>query len=267
VSLPIGDIGVFMIEMKAYFDESGECDISPVFCMAGFIIEREAARQMSERWQKMLDAYRLPMFHMTDCANGAPPFDSLTMDERIAAEKEAISIIRDTITYGFAVSLKPREFSKSVPRSPEIGSPYSLCVHTCFTGVRGWANHTNFAGKISYIFEEGHRSAGEANGIMRRIFYKPEMRAEHRYISHAFADKCMVLPLQAADLIAWQWFSENKRQIERTRPNPRKDFQELMIKPMESGAKYHAIHFTPKLLADISHPVLMNEYPLTYPWR
>lgn len=255
-----------MIELKAYFDESGTHDTSPVLCMAGFIIECDAARLMSERWQAMLDTYALPFFHMADCAPGAPPFDSLNKQQRIEAEKEAIAIIRETITYGFAVTLKPKEFSRTVPHSPEIGSPYSLCVHTCLTAVRGWANKFNFRGSISYVFEAGHKSQGEANGIMTRIFKKPNLRAEHRYAEHVFAEKRIVLPLQAADIIAWQWFTENKRILERTRPHPRKDYEELMLKPMDSGACYHAIHFTDKLLADISRPVLMNEYPLTYPW-
>lgn len=267
MNVPHGKVAVFMIEMRAYFDESGTTEASPVFCMAGFIISRGASEQMSERWQTMLDKYHLPCFHMTDCANGAPPFDALSMNERIEAEKEAISIIRDTITYGFAVTLKPSEYDKTVPHSPEIGSPYSLCAHTCLTAVRGWANNFKFDGSISYIFEAGHKSQGEANGIMTRIFKRPNLRAEHRYAEHGFAEKTVVLPLQAADIIAWQWFTENKRRLEGKRPHPRKDYVELMIKPMPTGAKYHAIDFTPKLLADLSRPVLMNEYPLTYHWR
>jgi hypothetical protein len=256
-----------MTELEAYFDESGTHDGSPVLCMAGFIIERDAANQMSKSWLQMLSYFGLAFFHMADCANGAPPFDRLTKDQRIKVETEAIAIIKDTIAYGFAVTLNPGEFTRIVPRSPEIGSPYSLCVHTCLTGVRGWANQFNFKGSISYVFEAGHRSQGEANGIMTRIFKKPNLRSEHRYAGHTFADKRRVLPLQAADIIAWQWFTETKRRSEKKRPHPRKDFEELVLKPMNSGARYHAIDFTEKLLADISRPVLLNEYPLTYPWR
>jgi hypothetical protein len=261
-----GGCAAIMVEVKAYFDESGSHDGAPVLCLAGFTIERTKAEEMEERWRTLLDTFNLPFFHMVDCANGTPPFDVLTMPQRIEAEKEAIRIIRDTIAYGFAVTVDPREFQKIVPDSPEIGSAYSLCAHMCLTGVRSWANLSGFTGTISYIFEAGHKSQAEANGIMNRIFKSPKLRAEHRYAAHTFADKKALLPLQAADIIAWQWFTENKRKLIGKRP-PRKDFEELMRKPMDSGASYHAVHLTERILHDVSHPVLQNEYPMTYPGR
>jgi hypothetical protein len=100
---------------------------------------------------------------------------------------------------------------------------------------------------------------------MTRIFSLPHLRAEHRYVSHSFANKQVVLPLQAADIIARQWFTEKKRVLERKRSVPRLDYRELMLKPNPSGASYHAVHYTAKLLRDVSRPVFMNEYPLTYP--
>ena len=251
--------------IEAYFDESGSHEGSPILCVAGFIIEADAAREMEARWQTMLDTYRLPFFHMVDCAHGVEPFDILSRDERIAAEKEAISIIRNKITYGIAVTVNPVEFEHTVPKSAELGSAYSLCAHMCLTAVRGWATKFNYPGNIAYVFEAGHASQSEANAIMIRIFDLPHLRADHRYVSHTFGDKRVVLPLQAADVIAWQWFTERKRVLGRTRSMPRLDYQELMLKAMPSGASYHAVHMTEKLLRDVSRPVLMNEYPLTYP--
>jgi hypothetical protein len=265
--LSFGKWAMVMVEFKAFFDESGTHDGAPILCMGGLVLENETAKQISVRWKEMLDGYGLPFFRMAACAHGTKPFDHLGKDQCIAIETEAISIIRSAIKFGFAVSVYPSQFDKTVPHSPEIGSPYSLCAHTCLTAVRGWANRFNIEGKISYVFEAGHRSQAEANGIMIRLFKKPNLRAEHRYAGHSFADKRAVLPLQAADIIAWQWFTENKRQLMGIRPNPRGDFVELMRKPIESGAEYHAVHLSEKLLSDLSRPVLMNEYPLTYPWR
>ena len=261
--MPHRGYAAVMVEVTAYFDESGSHEGAPVLCLAGFTIERSKGQEMCERWQAMLDRFCLAFFHMADCANGAPPFDVLTMAQRIEAEKGAIQIIRDTIAYGFAVTVDPKEFQKIVPDSPEIGSAYSLCAHMCLTGVRSWAERSGFTGTVSYTFEAGHKSQAEANGIMNRIFKSPRLRSEHRYAAHAFADKKALLPLQAADIIAWQWFTESKRKLIGKRP-PRKDFEELMRKPMDSGASYHAVHITERILHDVSHPVLQNEYPMTY---
>lgn len=255
-----------MVEVKAtaYFDESGSHDDSPILCLAGFVINRESDDRLCEEWQKMLGDFGLPFFHMSDCAHGTRPFDVLSKDDRIKAATRAIALIRESISYGFAVTVNKREFAYIVPKSPHIGSAYSLCVHAILSSVRTWADTIGFQGTISYVFEQGHRSQREANGIMAKIFKSPKLRSEYRYAANSFEDKRAVASLQAADIIAWQWFTENKRRLNPVRA-PRKDFEELMIKPMDSGAAYYAKHLSENLLRGISNPILQDKYPLTFP--
>jgi len=62
-----------------------------------------------------------------------------------------------------------------------------------------------------------------------------------------------------ADLIAWQWFTDHKRRMERKRPEPRKDCFELM-----HDGPFHALHYEGHMLKTIAGTVLRGKYPLTY---
>lgn len=152
-----------------------------------------------------------------------------------------------------------------VPNDPEItGSAYSFCVHTCLTAVKSWADQINYVGGIDYVFESGHRSQPEANGIMKRLFQQPQLRASHRYASHIFADKRRVRPLQPADLIAWQWHTDQKRRMAGKQLAPRRDCFDLMMSSDGSGSRFHALHYERSMLRQVADTVLRGKYPLTF---
>jgi hypothetical protein len=252
--------------VEAYFDESGTHGGSEFMCVGGYIAEAEKSKTMQDEWQIMLADYDLPYFHMVDCAHGSAPFDKLTLDERIAVETRAIGLMRANIAECFVLSILPAEHARWIPTSPLFGSPYSVCIHNCLTIVQAWADKNHFHGDVAYFFESGHKSQSEANGIMNKIFSVPSLRKEQRYLSHTFADKKKVFGLQAADIIAWQWYTECKRRIERVRPNKRKDLSALM-EPRADGTKFFAgAHLGAQFLQQIATPHLRHEYPLTYPW-
>jgi hypothetical protein len=256
ILLPTGGYAVQLVE--AYFDESGSNDSSPVLCVAGYVIEKEACKRLDSDWGKVLDDFKLPFFRMSACAHGVRPFLSLTEDACINVEKEMIAIIKRSISCGLAVTVEPRQFSNIMPDSAAIGSAYSFCAHACLTGVQWWANENNYGGDIAYFFEAGHRSQSEANGIMNEIFTDKTLRAKHRYIAHSFVDKQKVKPVQAADLIAWQWYTDHVRRLKRSL-RPRKDCYELM-----HDQNYHVIHYDGALLKRVASTILRNKYPMTF---
>ena len=257
ILLPHGGYALQLVE--SYFDEAGSDDGSPVLCVAGYIIEKEACVKLDSEWAEVLKIFKLPYFRMSQCAHGTGPFKNLTMADRIESEKQCIAIIKRHITYGIAITVEPQRFEQIMPKSTEIGSPYTLCAHACLTAVKSWATETNYPGKVAYFFESGHKSQGEANAIMNRLFNMPKLRTDYRYAAHTFADKQEVRPLQAADLIAWQWYKDHKRRMERKKLEPRKDCFELMY-----GGPYHALHYEDHMLRKIAGTVLRGKYPRTY---
>jgi Protein of unknown function (DUF3800) len=248
--------------VEAYFDESGSHDDSPVLCVAGHIIRQDARIKLDAEWQKVLQQFKLPFFRMSACANGSKPFDVLTIDQRIDAEKQLIAITKQYISYGIAITVIPKLYREITPDDPEItGTPYSFLAHACLAAVSWWATERKCTGQIAYHFESGHRSRSEADRIMQRLFRQPKLREKHRYISHAFAEKKATPALQAADLIAWHWYTDEKRRITGSPVPSRKDCVELM---MTVPGLFHALHYGRSDLQKVADTVLRGKYPLTF---
>jgi hypothetical protein len=77
---------------------------------------------------------------------------------------------------------------------------------------------------------------------MDRIFGDPHLKEVYGYAAHAFVDKVKSRPCQAADLLAWQWFTDTKRRVQGTRPNPRKDLVSLV------ETKHQTMHASARVL-------------------
>lgn len=199
---------------------------------------------------------------MSSCAHGTKPFDVLTKDQRIEVETEMIGLIKKFAAFGIAVTIEQKMFDAIVPELPEIGSAYSFCAHTCLTAVKSWANETGYHGDIAYFFESGHSSQSEANDIMNTLFKNTKMRLEHRYASHTFANKEKIRPLQAADLLAWQWHTDHKRRM-RGNIRPRLDCLALVE---NEKPPHKAMHYNAAQLRELTGKALRRRYPLVYPW-
>jgi len=262
VVLPAGGYVVQLVE--AYFDESGSHEGSPVLCVAGYTIEKDACVRLDAQWGLMLEEFKLPFFRMSACAHGTKPFDVLSKDERIDVATKAIELIRREISLGVAVTVEPTVYEKIIPALSEFGSAYSFCAHACLAGVKVWAKQSNYNGDIAYFFESGHKSQAEANGIMDNIFRIPELRRQHRYVAHSFVDKVKVRPVQAADLIAWHWHKDHKRRTENLRPVPRLDTAALFAEAPSGKPTYRALHWEEFMLDSMADNALRRRYPMTY---
>jgi hypothetical protein len=203
--------------LECYFDESGSHDGSPVLCVAGFLYEKERCKDLDLAWKDALDRFRLPYFHMVDCAHGSPPFKELSREERIAVETQMIGLIRSHATFGVAVALVESEYNELFPPPSPLKDAYSYSCWLALSGIYGWIMRNQFDGKIAYFFEAGHKYQSEANALMAHIFNEPNLRQEYRYAGHSFIAKEQARPIQTADILAWQHATDCKKILNKQR--------------------------------------------------
>jgi hypothetical protein len=200
--------------MEAFIDESGSHDGSPVLCLAGYLFESEGVATFHLEWKAMLRRYGLPYFHMVDCAHGMGAFGTLSMEQRIAVEIEAIDIIKQRSLYGFTCTVNESDYvAVFKPLSKDRWSSYYFSLTNCLTMVANYMRRNDKQGTINYRFESGHADQSRANTIMRGVFTTERLRSQFFYGGHSFEIKEKCLPLQAADLLAWQWFTHAKRKL------------------------------------------------------
>lgn len=231
--LPAGGTAVALIE--AHFDESIGEKGRNLLVVAGYLFNDRLARRLTRQWEAVLAPYGLPYFRMSACAHGNDPFDKVCLNDRIKIQTSLIKIVKQRSIKGMAVMVDLDEYDSFMPKHELIGSAYTFCAHVLIGGVAHWIEESGFAGDVAYFFESGHRSQSEADAIMKKIFADPELKSSQRYVAHAFVDKQRSPPTQAADILAWQAYTDQRRQFE-GKPR-RKDFVAL-LRPSIDWAVY-----------------------------
>ena len=199
--------------LQAYFDESyGE---DGLLCVAGYVFTKAGARQLTKSWGHMLKKWGIPFFRMSACAHGNYPFDKFGAPTRDKIAREAIATITKCAAFAVANTVNEVEFNKKVPEGPWIGNgrAYEFCVWNCLMGVSRYTERAGYKGKVAYFFEAGHARQTAANALMTALFSAPNLRADYRYAAHAFVGKTASNPVQAADVLAWQYFTDRKREL------------------------------------------------------
>lgn len=217
--------------MEAYFDESGTHEGSPFVCVAGYLFEKGNANALDVSWQAMLQEKSLPFSRMSDCAHGTGPFKGWSKIDRTNLESRAIDLVRTYATHGFAASVVVNDFHL-IPNLGLFDSAYSFACLQMFLGVQRWANGNEFHDNVAYVFESGAQHQSEANAFMQKVFSHPQMRIDFRYSSHTFVDKASASQLQCADLLAWHWFTYNRR-LQEWQKEKWKDFSRLIEKRIQ----------------------------------
>lgn len=216
--------------MPAFFDESASHEGATFLCLAGYIFQKSQAIKLGHEWKKVLRWKRLPYFRMSECAHGNGPFAKLSKPERIEVAKRMIGIIKARAIQGIAVTINNFDFASAAAEWPNIvkvyKTPYGFVSHTILAGVASWLDANPHAHAMAYYFEAGHGSETQADRNMQEIFAVQNKQVQYRYAGHGFVPKIKSPAIQAADLLAWQWYKDRKNQSE-GRPR-RKDCASLM---------------------------------------
>lgn len=190
-----------VLHIEAHFDESGT-DASEL-TLAGYLFEAGQIDRFCGEWNAMLEKYRIPFFHMVDCAHGVAPFDHLEKLEALHLQIRAMRLIKDFSVNGIVCNVKNKLDNR--------GSSYLDAVELGMRAVMEWADGTAYHGKIAYFFEGGANGEGLAEASLGQIARDPGKVAAHRYAGHAFVPKTGNPGVQAADLLAWQYQNFTKK--------------------------------------------------------
>jgi hypothetical protein len=197
--------------MAAYFDESGTHENSPVMCVAGYLFSAEQAQHLHREWGETLGNFKLSHFHAVDCAHGVREFKNLDKKQRVELTTKLIGIIKRRMELGIAVSISDTDFGRVAAPKWERGGPYLLAALQVLSGVVAWADKYSYSGEIAYFFEAGHKHQSQTNKAIKMVKARDSTSDYLHYLSHTFAGKRDVLPLQAADLLAYEWAKELRR--------------------------------------------------------
>jgi hypothetical protein len=217
-----------MLMLTAYFDETGH-EADPVLNfagMAGFVAPHGRWLNFENQWRDTLKNAGLnDPFHMKEFAHSAGQFKSWKgkEDKRRLLLGRLIEIIRETkaTPIGAAVFLRDFESLTPVQRSHFRG-PYYLCFQTVTRGAAIEAVFEDPAEKVAmvYAFNEEYGTANAHNGAealwhLMKKHVTLDCNMNERMGSYASSTPAKMMPLQAADLFAYELCHEFENRIRR----------------------------------------------------
>jgi hypothetical protein len=201
-----------MATYSAYFDESTG-NKSPILVVAGFL-STDAKWMMFEReWREVLAEFKIIAFHAQHFAMRKGEFLDMEEAVRQSLYGKLLRIIQQRTMLGFATVMHCKEFSRVFKGNDrrDIGSMYNICCTACHLEVGEWAQKNYQIEPIAYFFDAGNKNTGEVSKTFLETQKRPE-NIGYRMGTIAFEDDEFVIPLQAADIAAyelWKWLDEH----------------------------------------------------------
>lgn len=204
-----------MAFVTAYLDESKS---APMFVLAGLVSTASSWKRFSREWIKVLKEFKIPYLHMKEFAFFRGVFAGWTEGMRRSFLNRLLFLInspREPI-YSFSCMFDFQDYDRIFPlKFRQQQNHYFFAFHNCVTGIKVHCNRHNLLAQgetIDLVFDQQAQYSGRAVTIFNSYKHLPSMPEEERNMlgSCSFADDKIVVPLQAADLLAYE-INKNQR--------------------------------------------------------
>jgi hypothetical protein len=189
----------------AYYDESGSPDAHSVV-VAGFVASNDQWKEFERNWNGSLHQFGISHFHAVEFAQSVGEFAKWKGHEKNPdLQSERQWFLRQLLAH---IKLRTRFCCSHVVRMVDYRKvngvyildavqPYALCGRTAVASVSEWGSRNKIPeGQIRHIFEDGAKHKGF---LLKRLI-------KDKGFEPIFKKKDEAVPLQAADLLAYETF-------------------------------------------------------------
>jgi hypothetical protein len=207
--------------LTIYCDESGTDAANRVAVVGGYIGQTNEWRLFEQDWTPILRKrpYRVKLMHRADLESWHGEFTEergWNLDRRKALLQELHPIIKSRTITALGTAVIKQDFEEVMPDwlKQFFGGVYGWCAHECVVSARMWCMRPNrdYRRPINWVFECGAEGFGRVQAMFDELRQNPELGPAYRIGSLAFSGKDVV-PLQAADTLAYEIFKQAENQI------------------------------------------------------
>jgi hypothetical protein len=198
--------------LSAYFDDSGTHDQSDIVVVAGVFGTEWQLMSLERLWrkhlQRPLDGKKrsLRRFHMTDCHDSRGEFLGWTRTETDYFCHQLRSTIIDSHVAGYGIACARKDWDALVSGDLRaiLGDPEGLCIRNVFVKCLGYLQAQYFDPHVTFVFDNRPSTTARDAKVVFDAFQK--WVREPRLTGIALLSSYDALPLQAADMIAWELY-------------------------------------------------------------
>ena len=201
--------------INAYFDDSGTHASSDVVIMAGIVGTEPDLLSLDDMWaahlERPLGGLKPPIkrFHMTDCYNSLGEFSGWSRVETdyFCHELREVIIKSHVGAYGFACVRKEWDAEMTDEYRLIFGDAEGYAVRACMHSTINWARNSSFDPHMYFVFDDRPERQKENEAVFK--IYQQSPRPP-QLVGISFMNSHKVRPLQAADLLAWEFYTHAK---------------------------------------------------------
>jgi hypothetical protein len=218
-----------MTLLTGYIDETGHSkDERQRFVgVAGLVAQAEHWEVFERKWKETLNVFKLPYFHMKDFACRRKYYEGWSEPKRQKLFGKLMRIIATTHPFpvGAIVSLDDYRSFPAEDREM-MEDPYHFCLMGCVYLPAWRTENASPDVRLSIVFSEQSEFKNMA-GLLLDDFKQNHTEGQ-RFDTPVFEDMKMVVPLQAADIVAYELYKEFERRRYRSEAEQRYGYKELI---------------------------------------
>jgi hypothetical protein len=196
----------YVTMLKAFIDDSGSGGDSPWYVLAGYISSVEDWDEFDPEWKSVLDSRpRIEYFKAREAESRRDQFEGFTEDQRNSKIDSLIAVIQKHVRQAIHVRVKQKHYNRIIKANgvpPRWDNPYYFLFPEILASAVVAEKYFGSSDPLEFVFDSseqhdkpsrrfyGHAwEQGSLTGRVANVFYR---------------DEKIFLPLQAADLLAWQ---------------------------------------------------------------
>ncbi len=212
----------------AYVDDSGSGGDSRYYVLGGFKALDSTWEAFARDWQGVLDATpAIRRFKMQEAEHpDKGPFRGLNWKQRLDKVNAFIDVIEKHELFGFTEALSHDGYQLHLKplQAPTFDDPYFIAFGFALTAFSSHEQHYESAESVHFVFDEQTVQEKAKTFYLQMHDLKPYRGV---IASITFATDDQHLPLQAADLLAWQ----RRRRLCKTTEGTRPEYTRLTANP------------------------------------
>jgi hypothetical protein len=198
--------------LAAYFDDSGTHTKAPIVVVAGVCGTEWQLRSLERLWQQHIDQplcgrkARVSRFHAYDCYNSVGDFVGWTRTETDYFWHQLETVIIESRVMPYGIACVRQDWDELITGSVRAiyGNAEQMCIKNCFVRALLWAERNTFDPKITFVFDNRPSEIQREAQVVSHAFENGRPGEVPQVVGTAFLSSYKILPLQVADLIAWE---------------------------------------------------------------
>ena len=203
--------------LKAFIDDSGSGGESPWFVLAGYVGTADGWNAFDPLWLEMLHQHpRIEYFKAVEAERLHPrgQWAGVSVEQRNAKMDGLIRVIARCARRAVSARIRQSDYDQFVKGNvpPMWDSPYYMLQTFVIGAAVGIEQISGDCESVEFVFDEEQRHEKRLVDMLPGLKAMDALRGSLANVSFRNDRNC--LPLQAADLVAWQirrFFSTNER--------------------------------------------------------